>query len=158
MDRRNVSALVTGGSGAIGRALIEKLTARGLHVVNVDRNPPATAQPGEFVQLDLTDTARTRKVFNEVMGDYSVGWLVNNAGIATPATLEDTTLEDLDAILSVNLRSALLASIDFTSAGVSSSFCARSSAAEPATCGVAIEVPWNIAQPRSPVASSKMEE
>jgi 3-oxoacyl-[acyl-carrier protein] reductase len=109
MNRRNVSALVTGGSGAIGRALIEKLSAGGLHVVNVDRSPPEKPLPGEFVQLDLTDLAATQKVMHQVMGDFSVGWLVNNAGIAAPATLEDTTLEDLDAVLSVNLRSALLA-------------------------------------------------
>jgi 3-oxoacyl-[acyl-carrier protein] reductase len=109
MNRRNVSALVTGGSGAIGRALIEKLSANGTHVVNIDRAPPKDPLPGEFVKLDLTDLAATQKVMGQVMGDFSVGWLVNNAGIATPATLEDTTLQDLDDILSVNLRAALIA-------------------------------------------------
>ncbi|BAT60049.1 3-oxoacyl-[acyl-carrier-protein] reductase FabG [Variibacter gotjawalensis] len=109
MNTRNVSALVTGGSGAIGRALIEKLSANGTHVVNIDRAPPSTPLPGEFVKLDLTDLTATQKVMGQVMGDFSVGWLVNNAGIATPATLEDTTLQDLDDILSVNLRAALIA-------------------------------------------------
>lgn len=109
MNRRNVSALVTGGSGAIGGKIIERLAAGGMHVVNVDRNPPPAALPGEFVRLDLTDLAAAQKLFPQVMGDFSVGWLVNNAGIAAPATLEDTTLDDLDAVLSVNLRAALIA-------------------------------------------------
>ena len=48
-------AVVTGGSGGIGSACVERLARDGFEVVSVDRVPPATPQPGRHVTADLLD-------------------------------------------------------------------------------------------------------
>jgi 3-oxoacyl-[acyl-carrier protein] reductase len=102
------AALVTGGSGEIGRAIIERLAARGLPVVNLDRAAPNGEQAATFVEADLTDAEATRRALQAITGARPILWLVNNAGIALPATVEDTTLADLEQVLAVNLRATIL--------------------------------------------------
>ncbi len=101
-------AVVTGGSNGIGAAIVRRLAARGLRVVNLDRVPQPDDLPAEFRQVDLLDVAATRVALAAVTADTSVGWLVNNAGIALPSTLEDTSVEDFERVVSVNLRAAIL--------------------------------------------------
>lgn len=101
-------AIVTGGSNGIGAAIVRRLAARGLRVVNLDRAPQPDDLPAEFHEVDLLDVTATRVALAAVTADTSVGWLVNNAGIALPATLEDTSVEDLERVVSVNLRAAIL--------------------------------------------------
>ncbi len=102
------AALVTGGSGEIGNAIVERLAARGLPVVNLDRAPPRSGQAATFVEADLTDADATRRALHAITGARPILWLVNNAGIALPATVEDTTLADLDQVIAVNLRATIL--------------------------------------------------
>jgi nucleoside-diphosphate-sugar epimerase len=45
---------VTGGSGKLGRAVVEELLAHDFDVVNIDRTPPAQRQC-PFIQIDLTN-------------------------------------------------------------------------------------------------------
>lgn len=102
------AALVTGGSRGIGAAIVKRLAARGLPVVNIDRTPPEEAI-ADYVEVDLTDVDATRDALHEITARQPILWLVNNAGIAPPASLEDTTLEDFEAAVAVNLRAVMLA-------------------------------------------------
>lgn len=102
------AALVTGGSRGIGAAIVKQLAARGLPVVNIDRTPPEDAI-ADYVEVDLTDVDATRDALHEITTRQPILWLVNNAGIAPPASLEDTTLEDFEAAVAVNLRAVMLA-------------------------------------------------
>ena len=52
-------AVVTGGSGGIGHACVERLTRDGFDVVSVDAVPPARPQPGTHVTADLLDVGGT---------------------------------------------------------------------------------------------------
>jgi NAD(P)-dependent dehydrogenase (short-subunit alcohol dehydrogenase family) len=99
---------VTGGSRGIGAAIVERLAQRGIDVFNLDRERPGGAQPATFVEADLTDLAATRRALDQVVRQRPIHWLVNNAGIALPATVEDTTPEDLEAVISVNVRASIL--------------------------------------------------
>lgn len=109
MSTQEPAALVTGGSRGIGAAIVKKLLARGLPVVILDREVPAEASAARFVQCDLTDLAATRGALAEITATNAILWLVNNAGIAAPATLEDTTMEDFDKVVAINLRACILA-------------------------------------------------
>lgn len=101
--------LVTGASAGIGQAIAQALIAQGRTVVNIDRDPPSWAHPQLVsVQADLTDASATRDVAHEVTRQYRVTALVNNAGITRPGTIDTATLEDLDAVVSLHLRAALL--------------------------------------------------
>jgi NAD(P)-dependent dehydrogenase (short-subunit alcohol dehydrogenase family) len=102
------AALVTGGSRGIGAAIVQKLLARGLPVVILDREAPAEASAARFVKCDLTDLSATQDVLARIAEENAILWLVNNAGIAAPATLEETTIADFDKVVAINLRACIL--------------------------------------------------
>ncbi|KAG1460662.1 hypothetical protein G6F57_014281 [Rhizopus arrhizus] len=108
MTQANV-ALVTGGSAGIGAAIIRMLLEAGHKVVNIDyrlpENPPAGLVS---YQADLTDEARTKEVAGEVTAAYNIVGLVNNAGATRPGTADTATLADLDYVVNLHLRTALI--------------------------------------------------
>lgn len=104
------SLLLTGGSGGIGRAIARRAADSGWRVLNLDLRPPEEALPGEvFRACDVADLAALRSVLAELAERHAPTRLVNNVGIVHPAPLEETTPEDLTAVLEVNLRSAIVA-------------------------------------------------
>lgn len=106
MTKQHV-ALVTGASRGIGAAIVEKLAGRGISCVNLDREPPQKSGKEKYVEADLSDMRATQAALASVIHDFDVVWLVNNAGMVAPASLEDTRLSDFDRVASVNLRAAI---------------------------------------------------
>ena len=110
------TALVTGGSRGIGKAIAEKLAADGASVViNYTRNQqPAQAivnaikaQGGEAVaiQADVAKPAEVRRLFSEAekaMGRLDI--VVANAGVHISKPLIDNTEADFDYIFDVNTK------------------------------------------------------
>jgi NAD(P)-dependent dehydrogenase (short-subunit alcohol dehydrogenase family) len=102
--------LVTGGAGAIARAIVRRAAEAGWRPISLDLRAPADPLPNEvFLPCDFADADGARAVLAEVAARFAPTRLVNNVGIVRPAPLEETTIEDLAAVLDVNLRSALLA-------------------------------------------------
>ncbi|KAA3510683.1 bifunctional rhamnulose-1-phosphate aldolase/short-chain dehydrogenase [Agrobacterium vitis] len=98
-------AFVTGGAGGIGRATAERLVAEGACVVLADIDAAALSDTtGDFtkrhggdavrsVQLDVTREDAVISAFAEACVEFGgVDILVSNAGIASSAPVEDTTL------------------------------------------------------------------
>ncbi|MFT4043944.1 MAG: SDR family NAD(P)-dependent oxidoreductase [Gordonia sp. (in: high G+C Gram-positive bacteria)] len=86
MDINGASAIVTGGASGIGAAVVRQLAAKGAKVVVADLNADkglelAKEVGGEFVPVDVTDTAAIEAAVNEAgeLGPLRV--LVNSAGI-----------------------------------------------------------------------------
>jgi len=100
--------LVTGGSGEIGAAICTRAAADGYEVINLDRAPPRQGSPGRWVQVDLSDVEMTQKVMRREAAAAQVLRLVHCAGTVRPASLDATTAEDFDAVIALNLRSAVL--------------------------------------------------
>lgn len=100
--------LVTGGSGEIGSAICARSVADGYDVINLDLAPPGAGAAGRWVQVDLTDVAATTEVLRAQAASASILRLVHCAGIVRPATLDATTAVDFDAVIALNLRSAVL--------------------------------------------------
>jgi len=107
--------LLTGGSGGIGRATAKRLTADGYQIINADRVAPKDPEPGEiFVQVDLMNASDVRQALAPLADAADILRVVNNAGIIGPALLEDTTVEDFESVVALNLRAPLLLAQLFT--------------------------------------------
>ena len=99
-------ALVTGGAGGIGAATAERYLAEGACVMLADINADSLAATESAltqkfgsdvlgsVQMDVTDEEAVIRALAETSVEFGgVDILVSNAGIATSAPVEDTTLE-----------------------------------------------------------------
>jgi NAD(P)-dependent dehydrogenase (short-subunit alcohol dehydrogenase family) len=108
VQNKKAWAVVTGASAGIGRGIAQRLAADGFDIITIDRVAPQALLPGEeYVQADLSDKDSTARILAEIAARHDVSVLVNNVGIVRPAPIEETTLEDLHAVVSVNLGCAL---------------------------------------------------
>jgi len=102
------TALVTAASRGIGRGIATRLTQDGYTVVTLDREAPAALLPGEsFIRVDLADGSATAAALAEAVERHAPTRLVNNAGTVRPGPLEDVTVADLEAVVSLNLRCSI---------------------------------------------------
>jgi NAD(P)-dependent dehydrogenase (short-subunit alcohol dehydrogenase family) len=109
-------ALVTGGGRGIGLAAASALAAAGAHVTLCARTEAeidaaagairARGEKADALRLDVTDLAALRAAIDAAEPFHI---LVNNAGMNRPAFLPDVTVEDFDAIFSLNVRAAFFA-------------------------------------------------
>lgn len=115
------TALVTGSSQGIGRAIAVRFAQEGADVViNYNRAPggaeevlrevEATGRRGLIVQADISNTAEVRKLVATTVKHFGqLDILVNNAGIETHAPFWEVTEEDYDRVLNVNLKGVFFA-------------------------------------------------
>lgn len=99
-------ALVTGGRSGIGRAIARRLADEGARVFTAQRG---TDEAFEGIAADFADPESPAAVVAELVrraGRLDV--LVNNAGLMRDATLEETSLEDWNRSLAVNLTAPFL--------------------------------------------------
>jgi NAD(P)-dependent dehydrogenase (short-subunit alcohol dehydrogenase family) len=101
------AVVVTGGGKGIGRAIVARFAAAGERVVAVgrDRRALEASRAAAAEVCDVTNEAEVAALF-ERLGPVDV--LVNNAGVATSAPLERTTLDDWHTQLDVNATGAFL--------------------------------------------------
>jgi len=76
--------VVTGGSGKLGRAVVDELLDHGYEVVNIDHVPPA-APRCPYTRIDLTDYGQTFEALSGIDARYpSVDAVVHLAAIPGP--------------------------------------------------------------------------
>lgn len=106
---KGTTALVTGGSRGIGRAVVQSLIEDGYEVINFSRTAPAQLLPGEiFESVDLGDSKRAREAAFDWAAKKDILSLVNNAGMIHVGKIEDITLEQIDDMMSLNMIAPLI--------------------------------------------------
>lgn len=101
--------LITGASKGIGRALADRLAAAGHTVVGIARHADDSSFPGVLVPVDLGDREQTANALEKLTQRYAFDGLVNNVGLVRQQILGEVELDDFDAVIRVNLHSALQA-------------------------------------------------
>jgi len=123
IDYRRRIAVVTGAGSGIGRALSVALAGRGadLALSDVDfeglqetARMCGSASRVEVYRLDVADRAAVVAHADEVAQAFgAVHLVVNNAGVAVAGTIEDTTFDDFDWLLGINLLGVINATKAF---------------------------------------------
>lgn len=118
MQLTGKTAIVTGGSRGIGRAIAEQLAQAGANVAIIYagrteaaeetlRLVQAAGSKGKIIQCDVSKEAAVAAMVKEVKDDFgSVDILVNNAGITRDTLLMRMKTEDWQAVLDTNLTGA----------------------------------------------------
>jgi 3-oxoacyl-[acyl-carrier protein] reductase len=114
-------ALITGGSRGIGAAIAKRLAADGASVaITYAKDASAAAAVVKAIELsgrravaiqaDAADTQAVKDAIEQAVATFGqLDVLVNNAGTAIPKPFEETTLEEMDRVIDINVRGALAA-------------------------------------------------
>jgi 3-oxoacyl-[acyl-carrier protein] reductase len=114
-------ALITGGSRGIGAAIAKRLAADGAKVaITYSKGADAAASVVKeierhggkaiAIQADATDADAVKAGVDKTVATFGkLDVLVNNAGTAIPKTFEETTLEEMDRVLAINVRGVFIA-------------------------------------------------
>ena len=110
----NKVALITGGSRGIGAATVRMFVAAGARVLfNYEKSKKQAdqlvkelgADKCSAVACNLSGTETAQELVASAVDRFGrLDILVANAGIATPATIEDQTVEEFDRMFAVNVR------------------------------------------------------
>ena len=113
---KGITALVTGASSGIGKAMARELASQGAHLILVSRSVHRLEQEAEDLKIrfgvkthifpaDLSRPENCRELFEWTLKkNLQVDLLVNNAGLAHYGPFNDTRLEDTSAMLEVNIQ------------------------------------------------------
>lgn len=114
-------ALVTGGSRGIGAAIAKRLAADGASVAityakdaksasDVVKSIELAGGKAVAIQADAADLAAVGDAIEKTVATFGrLDVLVNNAGTAIPKRFEETTLQEMDRVIDINVRGAMVA-------------------------------------------------
>jgi 3-oxoacyl-[acyl-carrier protein] reductase len=114
-------ALITGGSRGIGAAIAKRLAADGARVaITYVKDASAASAVVKAIELDggkavaiqadAADVEAVKGAVEKTVATFGrLDVLVNNAGTAIPKTFEDTTLEEMNRVIDISVRSVFVA-------------------------------------------------
>jgi len=118
MSLQGKVAIVTGGNSGIGKAVVLELAKQGANIVIDYRSHPEATEDLERqvaalgdqvigVQADVSKLSDLQNLIDTTVQHFGhLDIMVNNAGVETRTSILDTTEEQYDMVLNVNLKSA----------------------------------------------------
>jgi len=114
-------ALITGGSRGIGAAIAKRLASDGANVTitytkgadaaeSVVKEIERAGRKAIAIQADAADADAVKAAVEKTVKTFGrLDILVNNAGTAVPKRFEETTLDELDRLMDINVRGVFVA-------------------------------------------------
>ncbi len=112
------TALITGASTGIGAVYADRLAKRGYDLILIARNgkllnelasslTASTGRKVEALPADLTRKDELRTIEQRLRADSSITALVNNAGFGGVSTLLDSSVDDMENMIDLNITALL---------------------------------------------------
>ena len=108
------TAIVTGGGSGIGKAIAIALAGNGASVIILEKNEEAGQQvvneieesggSANCITCDVSSPSSVDRAFEYGLDGRSLDILINNAGIAHVGNVANTSMEDFDNVLDVNVK------------------------------------------------------
>ena len=117
MNLTGHAALITGGAQGIGYACAEAIAESGSRIVLADINEEGVMQAAEKlgndtvgIACDMGEPDQINAMFDKIEADIGpISILVNNAGVAMPGDFLETTLEQFQKVIDINLTGTFIA-------------------------------------------------
>lgn len=104
MHLENKIALITGGTTGIGKATVDLLRHQGCLTYNLDIQAPDHADP-HFIRCDVRSRSDVQRAVNHILDRHQrLDMVFANAGVHLFATLEETSEEQLDEVIDINIK------------------------------------------------------
>ena len=123
MDLKNKTAIITGSSRGIGKAIAIKLSELGCNVIiNYNRNKEQAEELVESIKnkfnvkaialkADISNYEEVRTMINLAIERFEkIDFLVNNAGISRDGLIQNMEIEDWEKVIKTNLNSVFYCS------------------------------------------------
>ena len=118
MSLKGKIAIVTGGNSGIGMAIVLELAKQGANIVidyvthpeateSLEKQVAALGDQAIGVEADVSKVADLQKLINAAVEKFGrVDIMVNNAGVETRTSVLNTTEQQYEKVLAINLKSA----------------------------------------------------
>lgn len=116
VEKQERRVFVTGGAEGIGKAVVEAFCQTGCRVAFCDINELAGLQTAKdtgaiFHTVDVSDKEALENCMKQILEEWKdIDIIINNVGISKFSSITETSVEDFDKILSVNLRPVFITS------------------------------------------------
>ena len=119
LDFAGRTVLVTGATRGIGAAISEAFRDANANVIATGTNPDSIAELNRqaegagvenirYLAVDFSDSTSLDAFLEAIDGEARIDVCVNNAGINRINPIDEILVEDLDAVLDINLRTPFL--------------------------------------------------
>lgn len=114
MNYKNKTVVITGGAKGIGASCASLFHEAGANVALLDIANPETETKGQgwlFINCNVSIESEVQSAMNQIEQKFGgIDILINNAGIQRYGTVTETTVEEWDEVMNVNLKSLFLCS------------------------------------------------
>jgi NAD(P)-dependent dehydrogenase (short-subunit alcohol dehydrogenase family) len=101
------NVIITGVSGGIGTAMVEKLLEAGAVIYGFDLAEPKTSHPNlHFTKLDATNSEAVEKAVSSIPA--KIDYLLHIVGIMRRGSVLESSVQDYDLIMNINLKATWL--------------------------------------------------
>lgn len=115
-DLKNKVAVITGASGGLGEAMASALSKQGAKIAILDIKEKEGSSlikklktKSKFYKTDLSNEQKIKETISSIKKDFGkIDVLINNAGIVFQKPIADTTTEEWNRLISINVTSCFL--------------------------------------------------